>query len=936
MSRWKHASLFFWVMVASLPCVMATGVCASESDLDPSMLIDTLAREGMGQLLDRLAETDSGDDPMISSLIRIGQLRVKSTDENLPPDQKIPMHDQMVEAMRGLIQAFPDHEQRPLWRTNLASALLYDGLGGIHMYASEFYEFGVPTAEQRKAFTSVVAEAFEHLVQADIRFFHLQAELPRQPDHVAKRVDTGLWDRMIKEYYKAKTPLLLAQAAYYTALLDDDHPYYQDLKNPKIPRQKATIGEERARLLDLCIDRVSGLVADEQDRAGVRQAAQSLTARAMLQAKRQEEATPILDELIDKGQPGLPQLLAQLARVTLLDRQGAVDEAGRLFDRLNDDEFVKTNLLTRLLVVDHEYRLKLAAARALAAPEERRTQIAKAYETYERLLSNRTLGENAVAALRRRIDTRWESMVRPDADLSELPDMVLAAACKQARLDGHEIVIRAEKVEDDDKLFAKLYAQAQPKLERASFISTELLKRKTLLPRVRGIAMFNRAWAHYLMAQGDAEKQAAAADFWTDLAEQLSDQPIAEKAMTLSMAVLHQLHALEPRPQGVVEAYERAASTMFEKFPTIEAADNERVYYAFYVLAPRGAYVEATQLLSKMPKGHTLYFEAQREMLVSLKHVFDAAAAGADQESAGRQISQHARRVIEEAQAVSAEADLQKAKDARRAHGAARLILADLAIARDQTDQAETMLDRFEEIFQDEPDLVREAQAKKIVMTAQVGNLGELVMSAKEMMKLFPDEAAAVIDGVLTDLTKRIDQLRLDAQRAEIQRDKAQKLEQAKSLAKAAQMLAELLLDWAVRQNMEPDDLVPFKLLLAKATRLAGGPEGAINILEPLLEQTPNDIDLIFEMAESQHAMGDEKSMLKAAEYYDRLIGGIPPPFPKIYWQAWLGRLQIMDELNQAVGDIPLRVRALQLVDPNLGGEPYRSEFKRLQLKHTR
>ena len=42
-----------------------------------------------------------------------------------------------------------------------------------------------------------------------------------------------------------------------------------------------------------------------------------------------------------------------------------------------------------------------------------------------------------------------------------------------------------------------------------------------------------------------------------------------------------------------------------------------------------------------------------------------------------------------------------------------------------------------------------------------------------------------------------------------------------------------------------------------------------------------------------------------------------------------------MDKLGQSVEDIPLRVRALELTDPNIGGEPYRSEFKRLQLKHA-
>ena len=235
----------------------------------------------------------------------------------------------------------------------------------------------------------------------------------------------------------------------------------------------------------------------------------------------------------------------------------------------------------------------------------------------------------------------------------------------------------------------------------------------------------------------------------------------------------------------------------------------------------------------------------------------------------------------------------------------------------------------------DQPDLVRQALSKDIVVLAQAGDFGPLVNRAKTMMKLFPDDAAAVIDGVLTDLTRQIDRLRIDAHLGKLEREKQAMLKQAKSLSQAAQMLAELLLDWAVRQDMLKADLVPFELLLAKATRLAGKAGHAVEMLKPLLAQNPDDTELIFNMAEALFAIGDEPSLIQAAEHYDKLIVGMGPPYPTTWWNAWLSRLKIMDKLNTSVADIPLRIRALELTDPNLGGEPYRSEFKRLQLKHA-
>jgi len=942
MSRWKQT---IWICVAlllslALPQALVHG--AQVLQLDQGTLINTLAREGMSKLLDHLAKTDSGKDPVISKLIEIGQLRVRFNHANLAQKERTAAFQQLVVAKRSLIQTYPDHYQRPLWQTDLAETLLYDGLQNVYQFAGEYYEFGVLTEDQRHGFKLLVAEAFEHLVAAEIRLFHLKIELPRQEDHVAKRVETGWWDRMINEYDKTKTPLMLALSAYYTSLLPDDHDYFQNLKNPNIPRQEATPNEERSRLRALSIDRLASLNAAANDPFQVKRTAQCLAGRVMLHQKQYGEAIELLDQVIGGEQQDLNDLLAHLAKAVVLHQQNHIDDSQKILESLSEFPLVKANLLYRLLVVDQQHRLKLVAAKSRKVPEIRRAEIAKAYEPYELLMSSPVLNSQDREGLKNYIYARWESMIKPGVNLAGLPDSVLAAAGEIARKVGQALVFQAEKFEADghDERVTQLLGEARPKLERAVTINKELLKRQALLPRVRATGMFNLAMSNYLLAQGDMGKLTIAAGQWTDLAQLMPEQPVSEQAITSAIAVLHQLHELTPRPAEVAKAYERTATILFERFSTIEAADNERVYYAFYVLDPRGEYTQAARLLSKIPRNHLLYFEAQREMLNSLKKVFDNAKKGPDRVAARKNVSENARRVIQEAQNEPEANDPQRFKDARQAHGWARLILADLAIIQNQIDQAQLLLDHFEDEFKDEPDLVRLAMAKGIVMLAQAGDLGQLVIRAKTMMTMFPDDAAAVIDEVLSDVTVRIDQLRTDAQQSQVKREKMHMVEQATSLAQAAQMLAELLLDWGVRQNLNQADLVPFKLRLAKAMRLAGRPEAAIAILEPLLEQNPNDMDLIFEMAETLFAIGvktgDRALLIRSAEYYDRLIGGIGQPFPLIWWRAWLGRLKIMDRLGESVTDIPLRVRALELVDVNLGGEPFKSEFKQLQVKHTK
>jgi len=925
-----------WLCLVLLP----GRVMGQLSHFDKATLVDTLAEHGMSELLDHLVKVESADDPVIRDLVGLAKLRVRYGEMGVDDPERFAVFDKVIDASRSLIKNHYDHELRPLWQTDLASLWLFEYLQGAYKYCGEFYEFGVPTAEQRQAFESVVAQAFEQLNDADLRFFELQAELPRQPDHNAKRVSTGLWARMIDEYYKTRTQFLIAHAAYYTALLGDDHPYFKNLNNPKIPRQKRTVKEERERLLALTVEKLKGLSVDESKSAQIRLTSLCLSARATarLADTPADQAIEGLDTVAAQTNAGdLNNLLCQMARAVVLDKQDRANEAQQLLSGLTTRSIVDRNVLLRLLVVDQMHRLRLA--HAYKQPEESRGKaIAQAYAPYDDLLSDPALGDN-VEAVKSYIYARWESAVRADASLADLPAAVLSAACERSRVSGHALVFQADQLEEagQEEQAEQLYAQAKPKLDKTIQLSTEILKRENASPRIRAGAMFNQGMAAFLLARGELDLILDATKIWVDLSEQIPDQPVAEEAIAAAITTLRQLYTQQSTNADVTAAYERAGAVLFEKFPTSKTADTERLYYAFYLLVPQGKHAEAVKILSKVPRDHVLYFEAKRERLFSLKHLFDQAQKVADKSAAQRRVIESASGLIAAAKDDLATATGEQAQVTRNAMGAARLILVDMSIAQGDIDAALKRLDGFEQEFQDDNDLVREALARGIVALAHAGKFGDLVLKAQAMTDKFPDDAAPVIDGVLTDLTTRIDRLRRDAQLSKVQREKDKMQQQAESFAQAAQMLAELLLDWAVRQGLPEDDLVPYKLILAKAMILAGKPDGALGLLKPLLENNADAPILIDATADALFNKADRDSLVEAAGLYDRLIGGLPRPHPPMWWKAWLRRLQIIDKMDDEwVKDIPLRVRALEREDPALGGELYRPGFKHLELKHSR
>lgn len=118
----------------------------------------------------------------------------------------------------------------------------------------------------------------------------------------------------------------------------------------------------------------------------------------------------------------------------------------------------------------------------------------------------------------------------------------------------------------------------------------------------------------------------------------------------------------------------------------------------------------------------------------------------------------------------------------------------------------------------------------------------------------------------------------------------------------------------------------------AAAERLARDLDEAYENLMKILEQSVSvDATNIRGLAEANLALGNYK---QAVEHYDKLIPGLDSnEYPKLYWQAQLGRAQAFlrgfGDRPKTMAALATLIRQLQLRDANMGG--YAEQFNAIQ-----
>ncbi|GAB4190451.1 MAG: hypothetical protein Kow00105_04760 [Phycisphaeraceae bacterium] len=920
-------------------------------DLDPSLLIDTLAREGMSELLLHLAETEPMDDPVMQRQVTIAGLRIeyhRLVDESAQaatdnPELAVALRRQAVEtygrltdAWRGLIRDFPDHEQRPIWQTDLAQSLIVDLLYGLHQSAPLFLEFGITTPEQETAVSRYAPEALALLSDAQLRLFHLRGEVGRDEERSVRMQASGLFFRLFEEYDRRRIPYFLAMSAHLVALLPDDSPYFQGeppAEGYLIPRREEEPSRERSRLLDLATHELDKL----KDQPGIdeplRLASQALRGSVLLARGRADQAIEAVQDILRGEHRGVHWLTANLVTASALAEKGLSDQALVRLRELAAESTVLEHLRHNLLVTDLIHRIMLAEAYR-QPPSRRDEAIARSYEPYLALLSGPYPGRQ-MQGLRDFIYRRWASALGDDVQAESLPPLVRLAVSQVFRREGQAMMDRLDapesEVTESERL--ALRSKAQEKLNEAIRLAQSVTG-PDIEPDIRAEAMFNLALAMHTLDPNDADNRLSVTKILTDLAEQMPDQPVAEDAITAAVSLLRELHQVVPTPPRIEQAYVRAAEVLFSKFPTSEAADNERIYFGYHVLEQAGKHREAVRMYQQVPFDHDQYFEAQRQALLSLR-MLERESGPAEKLRIRRELESLIKRIVREAGEVrDSRVNPDRATSARRAEATTKLVAADLALDIEAYDKVREVLAGFEDDYADQPDLIAEALRMRIIALADSGQHEALAESAKRMIEAYPEQGAPVIDRVLSQVEQRIESLQLELTTADsLARPKIE--QQLRDHTRAADVLSQYLLAWAKGQGFDAEAMLPFEVVRGKALRLAGKLDEAEPILRRLIHDFPNDAQVMLEYAQLLYDRGDEASLIESVRYFDRLITGLESPYPKAWWLAWMRRLQINDRLGERTEDIPLRVRQLRMTDPDLGGPMTRYELERLERKHA-
>jgi hypothetical protein len=923
-------------------------------ELDPAALVETLAREGMGDLLLHLVDTEKPDDPVLARQIELAGLRLEykriSQESRLTPSkqpgqaqalraQSLEAFDRLADASRSLIADHRDHDQRPIWQTDLAQDLLLEYLHGLHQSAVLFAEFGVTTPAQDNALAGAGPEALMLLADAKLRLFNLRGEVGRDPKRSSQLQSSGVFFRLFDEYDHRRTPYFLAQAAYLVAQLPDDSLYYAGLGSqdgPRIANQATEPQRERTRLLELADRELAKFTGDLADLSGVHDASVSLRARVLLARGRDQQAVKLLDELVSGNDRGTAWFTARLAQAAAMQHSGKYEQAMGELARLSRDPAVISNLRYGLLVTDMTHRVMLAHAHQLP-PNKRDAAIAQSYQPYLQLLAGPIPGEQ-VKGLREFIYQRWESSLQ-DTELADtLPPVVRLAVSQVLRQQGQRILGELD-AQDDSTQGEGVDETANRK--RAHEMLTRAIKlAQTLLgpgtdPSIRSEAMFNLAMAMHALSPKDPADRLDLTTILTDLADQMPAQPVAEQAISASVVLLHELHQVLPTPSDVEDAYERAVNVLFSKFPTSAAADGERLYFGFAVLQAAGKHRDAVNMYQRVPFDHDDYFQAQRYAIICLGEYYQLAQASSQPRIRRELVSAMKRIATEVAQIEDSLVNPDRARFARRAAATARLIHAELALAERDYVAVLKGLDGFVQAYPGEDDLVSQALEHRIIALTDAGHHKALEDEAQQMLQEFPDQAASVIDKVLSQADLRIERLHVQAATADSIARKSLEAE-ADAQARASAVLSGFLLKWANTQSLDAEQLMPFEMLRARTLRLSGQLEPAAEILGRLVNDFPNDAQIMTEYAQMLYDRGDDDSLVEAVRYYDRLITGLGQPFPREWWVAWMRRLQINDLLGEGTEEIPLRVRQLRMTDPNLGGPLTKQELERLEHKYSR
>ncbi|MEM9883627.1 MAG: hypothetical protein AAF800_11995 [Planctomycetota bacterium] len=848
-------------------------------------------------LLCLIAAPAAGQDPE-TRVVAAGVLLEQAKDPARPAAARAEAFAGYDAAVRGVIDE-PGHAGHPLravWRTDLAEAWLTVYLATLHRHADAFVEFGVPRASQREAFAVAVPMALRQLQAAEAELAALDLRLQRDENLYDQLDAAGQVDRLFDRYRAQKTAWYLARAAHLATLLPDDDPFWQQ-RDADASRQRDAL---RRRALVSLRPILDGEVGNDD----LRRRAHAVAGRVVLAgggpgaAEREHLAAAVSDG----GAWTSQRLAAEIARALAREAGGDADAAERALVDLSGKSGLAGRLDDRLLVADALHRLRVR--QGMSADE--------AYAGYFALLDDPDL-EAAAGPLRNVLADRWaEAWFGGDAavDLSGKPARARVVVADYLRRRG---------------LLAQRRGGAgagRRDLERALAVAETLDDRGAVGDAAWAAGRYQQAYATYALSPESVRAVVGAVTLATDVAERTPGEPVAADAVAFAAALGEALHRRHGGRDDVAAAYERVMAVLFGsgRYDTTPAADDRLLYYADTLLHGRGRYAEAVAVYERQLPSHPNYLAARTRRLAGLEAMWRAADASLDKRSLATDLIESSKRLEALAgQRLRSAADEAAREAAAEAAAVAQLARAEVFAARGEVGRALSLVDGLVESAGDRPATARLALRRRVLLLVQADRLDEAQAAAGTMMGRFPDAAAGLIDGVLSDLETRIDGLGEGDPRAA-------------RLADAAAAMAKLLADWAEGRGLDAAAMLPYRLVVLRSLRIADRPAEALAYLRDSgLERDHGDnAGVLYEKARALIGRGDDAALTEAAALLNRLIRGLREPYPDLYWQAWIARLEVMRQLDPAGGEAGRRVRQLARSHPQLGGEPFASRLRAL------
>ncbi len=900
------------VVAACFGATQARGQTLNELQRQDSHFIDWMKEKGAAEAMAYYAKEYPSNDPkvVVSMRIAVERTTIEAAREKARNLQSAAEVNQVFLEMRkateSLLQAerdrcekFGDDDVAVLWQNQLLSDILEEYLRVYRNNAVEVYEYGSPNDDQTKAYEEWMPLAFAQANRASAVAFESQGKMISDGKYGRQLTKLGLKTKVQDAQSAAK--YWLGSTAFGMTLLPDNHPYFAKLGKPgglAVPQQKATIADERKRLLALALDAVGS-----NDPANLSDELKALGARALAaqgkfaEAKKYANALNAAEFTAAAQAPLAARTIAVKAKV--LAAAGAMDEAVKTLrlEALQNPalaaDLAAKGTRSYLFVCDAAHRLLMDASKK-AQPAAAVELLNKAFmEPYADVFSDQPdpgLDPEVAAAIRQlrpELNARWKQQFAA-VPLAQIPPAVAsgtimlemgellgpgglwekvktAVAAKQAP-DANDVKSLTEKMRRIESGLLPLSTHPV-KVVRAKMLDQLALLR--YLGIQAGISLVADPAINISLLDQTAH---AAALNWLAIADEMPETSQAPQAMEYATFILRtQLDA------GLYAAdYLKCCGVLFAKYPNSPAALRELTKYSD-LLAGQGKHKEAEEILGKMPKTDNYYFIARQKM-VSLKDrnrkalqgaADSAKAAGtpsaeadAKFQAALADVIQFADGLVNEAKQVAKEAPGYRRASAVSVRASTLVLLANAYNAKGNPQQGVALLDSLESEFSQDAikpeDVEGNEDALKNMrdgLAAQVewgqicrmrmlmdAGLGDQVKTrAQQLLASGNAQSVAVLRGLNRDLKVEVDSLKDEISAAKFAPYRAELEVRRQRYGKAMLDLTELLRAklLATANEQETDYL---NVLLVQSKSASGDTAGAVALAEQLLAGQEADI----------------------------------------------------------------------------------------------